>query len=238
MHKGSITLAFIAAVMLAIFTLGGESYKEKSTFEVKNNQVIFREDDKVVKTLSLKPETPYEDNRPETPNEARRGYIKDEVFYDQRVYDPEYLLIYRNGNYPDGAHVAPINGKRIEVYDRKGNQEFVINNHMGMYSGSHILFSQDWVVIISNAEGMIYGYGFIHMKDQTHKYVSFPAERGRMAIEEFIHVIKIDSRQTGYTKEKDVVWVISRIGGVEEGRKVITEITSDGSYKRSDVRFK
>ena len=238
MHKRLITLAFIAAIVLAIFTLDGGGNNEEFTFEVKDNQVIFKEGDKVGKTLSLQPKTPYEDNRPETPNEARRGYIKDEVFYDQRVYDPEYLLIYRNCNYPDRAHVAPINGKRIEVYDRKGNQEFVINNHMGMYSGSHILFSQDWVVIISNAEGMIYGYGFIHMKDQTHKYVSFPAERGRMAIEEFIHVIKIDSRQTGYTKEKDVVWVISRIGGVEEGRKVITEITSDGSYKRSDVRFK
>ena len=74
-----------------------------------------------------------------------------------------------------------------------------------MYSGWYIFFSQNWAVIIRADERMIDGYGFIHMKDQTHKYVSFPAERGRMAIEEFIHVIKIDSRQTGYTKEKDVV---------------------------------
>ena len=84
---------------------------------------------------------------------------------------------------------------------------------------------------------MIDGYGFIHMKDQTHKYVSFPAEHGRAAIEDFIHVFKFDRYQTGYTKEKDVVWVVSRIGGIEEGREVITEITSDGSYRRCDVRF-
>ena len=235
MHKQLITLTFMVAVMLAIFALGGESEKEKSTFEVKDNQVIFREGDKVVKTLSLKPETPYEDNRPETPNENRRGYIKDTVFYDQRVYNPEYLLIYRNGNYPDGAHVPPINGRTIEIYNRKGNKEFVIDNDMGMYSGWHILFSQDWGVIISEDEGRIDGYGFIHMKNQTHKYVPFPMHDGWT--EQFIHVIKIDSRQTGYTKEKDVVWVISRIGEVEDGKKVITEITSDGSYKRSEVRF-
>ena len=235
MHKRSITLAFIAAAMLAIFALGGESYKEKSTFEVKDNQVIFREDDKVIKTLSLKPEIPYEDNRPETPIENRRGYIKDEVFYDQRAYNPEYLLIYRNGSYPDRAHVPPINGKTIEIYNRKGNKEFVIENDMGMYSGWHILFSQSWVVIIMADEGMIDGYGFIHMKNQTHKYVPFPTERGHA--EDFIHVFKFDRYQTGYSKEKDVVWVISKIGGVEEGREIITEITSDGSYKRSEVRF-
>ena len=82
MHKGSITLAFIAAIVLAIFTLDGGGNNEEFTFEVKDNQVIFKEGDKVVKTLSLQPETPYEDNRPETPKEIRRGYIKDEVFYD------------------------------------------------------------------------------------------------------------------------------------------------------------
>ena len=223
-----MTLAFIAVVILAIFSLGGDSYKEESIFEVKDNQVIFREDDKVVKTLSLKPETPYEDGR---------GYTEDKVFYDQRAYNPEYLLVYRDASYHVEGHPAPIHGATIEVYDRKGNKELVIDNDMGMYSGWHILFSQDWVVIISDDEGMIDGYGFIHMKDQIHKYVSFPAERGRMTSEQFIHVIKIDSRQTGYAKEKEVVWVISRIGGVEEGKKVITEITSDGSYKRSEVRF-
>lgn len=226
MHKRSILLAFIAAVMLAIFTLGGESYKERSTFEVKDNQVIFRESDKVVKTLSLKPETPYEDGQ---------EYIKDKdkVFYDQRAYNPEYLLVYRDVSYHVEGHPAPIHGTRIEVYDRKGNKKFVIDNDMGMYSGWHILFSQDWAVIISDDEGMIDGYGFIHMKDQIHKYVPFPAERGRVAIEEFIHVFKFDRYQTGYPKEKDVVWVISRIGEIE----VITEITGDGSYKRSSVRF-
>ena len=235
MHKRLMTLAFIAVVILAIFTLGGESYKEESTFEIKDNQVIFREGDKVVKTLSLKPETPYEDNRPEIPNEARRGYTKDTAFYDQRAYNPEYLLIYRNGSYPDRAHVPPINGRTIEIYNRKGDKEFMIDNDLFMYSGWHILFSQNWAVIIKADEGMIDGYGFIHMKNQTHKYVPFPMEHGHS--EDFIHVIKIDSRQTGYTKEKDVVWVISRIGEVEDGKKVITEITSDGSYKRSNVRF-
>ena len=228
MHKRLITLTFASVVMLVIFTLDGDSYKEKSTFEVKDNQVIFREDDKVVKTLSLKPETPYEDGR---------GYMKDKVFYDQRAYNPEYLLVCRDASYHIEGHPAPIDGATIEVYDRKGNKEFVIDNDMGKYSGWHILFSQDWVVIISDDEGMIDGYGFIHMKDQTHKYVSFPTEHGRMTSEQFIHVIKIDSRQTGYPREKDVVWVISRIGGIEEGREVITEITSDGSYKRSEVRF-
>ena len=163
--------------------------------------MIFRENDKVVKTLSLKPETPYGD---------REGYIKDRVFYDRSRYNPEYLLIYRNGNYPDEAHVAPINGTRIEVYDRKGNKGFVIDNDAGMYNGWHLLFSEDWIVIISNDEGMIAGYGFIHMKDKTHRYVSFPAERGRVAIEAFIHVFKYDKYQTGYTKEKDVIWVISK----------------------------
>ena len=235
MHKRLITLTLASVVVLVTFTLDGDSYKEKSTFEVKDNQVIFRENDKVVKTLSLKPETPYEDNRPETPIEIRRGYTKDEVFYDKRAYNPEYLLIYRNANYPDMAHVRPINGQTIEIYNRKGNKEFVIDNDMGMYSGWHILFSQNWVVIIMADEGMIDGYGFIHMKNQTHKYVPFPLHHG--CAEDFIHVIKIDRRQTGYTKEKEVVWVISRIGEVEDGKKVITEITSDGSYKRGEVRF-
>ena len=235
MHKRLITLAFIATVMLAMFTLGSGGNNVEFTFEVKDRQVIFREGDKVVKTLSLKPETPYEDMRPETPIENRRGYIKDEVFYDQRAYKPEYLLIYRNGHYPDRAHVPPINGREIEVYDRKGNKKFVIDNDMGIYSGWHILFSQNWVVIIMADEGMIEGYGFIHMKDQTQKYVPFPAEHGRA--EDFIHVFKYDRYQTGYTKEKDVVWVISRIGSLEDGREIITEIPSDGSYRRSGVRF-
>ena len=235
MRKRLIILTIVAVVMLAIFTLDGESYKEEYRFEVKDNQVIFKVDDKVVKMLSLKPETPYEDNRPETPEEIRRGYTKDEVFYDQRAYNPEYLLIYRNGHYPDIAHVPPINGQTIEIYNRKGNKEFVIDNGMGMYSGWHILFSQDWVVIIMADEGMIDGYGFIHMKNQTQKYVPFPMHHG--CAEDFIHVIKIDRRQTGYTKEMDVVWIISRIGEVEGGKKVITEITSAGSYKRSEVRF-
>ncbi len=230
-----ITLALVAAVLFTIFTLGVHSYTEKSTFEVEDNQVIFKENGKVVKTLSLKPETPYEDMRPETPIENRRGYIKDEVFYDQRAYKPEYLLIYRNGDYPDRAHVPPINGREIEVYDRKGNKKFVIDNDMGMYSGWHILFSKNWVVIKMADEGMIDGYGFIHMKDQTHKYVPFPAERG--CAEDFIHVFKIDKYQTGYTKEKDVVWVVSRIGGLENGIEIITEIASDGSYKRSKIKF-
>lgn len=235
MHKRLITLTLASVVMLVIFTLDGSSYKEKSTFEVKDNQVIFKEDDKVVKTLSLKPETPYEDNRLETPIEIRRGYTKDAVFYDQRAYNPEYLLIYRNGDYPDMAHVPPINGKTIEIYNKNGDKEFVIENDLFVYSGWHILFSQDWVVIIRADERMIDGYGFIHMKNQTYKYVPFPMERGRS--EDFIHVFKFDRYQTGYSKEKDVVWIISRIGGVEEGREVITEITSDGSYKRSEVRF-
>ena len=208
MHKQLITLIFIAAVTLAIFTLGGDSYKEESTFEVKDNQVIFREDDKVIKTLLLKPETPYEDGR---------GYIEDKVFYDQRAYNPEYLLVYRDASYHIEGHPAPIHGASIEVYDRKGNKKFVIENDMGMYSGWHILFSQDWVVIISDDEEMINGYGFIHMKNQTHQYVPFPVHRGWA--EQFIHVIKIDSRQTGYPKEKEVVWIISRIGEVEDWKK-------------------
>lgn len=82
---------------------------------------------------------------------------------------------------------------------------------------------------------MIDGYGFIHMKDQTHKYVPFPAERGR--VEDFIHVFKIDKYQTGHSKEQGVVWVISRIGGIEDGIQIITEIASHGSYKRSEVKF-
>ena len=221
--------------MIVIFTLSGGGNNEESTFEVTDSQVIFRESDKVVKTLSLKPETPCEDMRPITQIENRRGYVRDKVFYDQRAYKPEYFLIYRNGNYPDRAHVPPINGREIEVYDRKGNKKFVIDNDMGMYSGWHILFSQNWVVIIMADERMIDGYGFIHMKDQSHNYVPFPTERGR--VEYFIHVFKYDRYQMGSTKEKDVVWIISRIGGLEDGREIITEITSDGSYKRSDVRF-
>ena len=235
MHIRLIILAFTTVVMIVIFTLSGGGNNEESTFEVTDSQVIFRESDKVVKTLSLKPETPYEDMRPITQIENRRGYVRDKVFYDQRAYKPEYFLIYRNGNYPDRAHVPPINGREIEIYDRKGNKKFVIDNDMGMYSGWHILFSQNWVVIIRADEGMIDGYGFIHMKDQTHKYVPFPAERGRA--EDFIHVFKFDGYQTGYSKEKDVVWVISRIGGLKDGREVITEIASDGSYRRSDVKF-
>ena len=223
MHKRLITLAFIATVMLATFTLGSGGNNVEFTFEIKDNQVIFREGNEAVKTLSLKPKTPYEDMRPETPIEARRGYTEDKVFYDQRAYKPEYLLVYRNGNYPDAAHVPPVNGKEIEVYDRKGNKKFVIDNDMGMYCGWHILFSQNWVVIISDDEGMIDGYGFIHMQDQTHKYVPFPAEHGRAAIEDFIHVFKYGKYQTGYTKEKDVVWIISRIGSLEDGKEVITQ---------------
>lgn len=60
--------------------------------------------------------------RPITQIENRRGYVRDKVFYDQRAYKPEYFLIYRNGNYPDRAHVPPINGREIEVYDRKGTK--------------------------------------------------------------------------------------------------------------------
>ena len=222
-------------VTLAIFTIGGDSYTEKSTFEVKDNQVIFKENDKVVKILSLKPKTPYENLGPDTPMEDRRGYIKDEVFYDQRAYEPEYLLIYRNGSYPDAAHVPPINGREIEVYDRQGNKKFAIGNEMGMYSGWHILFSKNWVVIISDDEGMIDGYGFIQMKDLSHKYVPFPAEHGH--VEQFIHVFKYDRIQTGSAIEKDVVWVISGIGRLEDRREIITEIASDGSFKRSKVKF-
>lgn len=147
MHTRPITLVFAAMVILAIFTLDVDSYTEISTFEVKDNQVIFKENDKVVKILSLKPKTPYENLGPDAPMENRRGYIKDEVFYDRRTHKPEYLLIYRNGLYPDAAHVPPINGREIEVYDRQGKKMFVIDNEMGMYSGWHILFLKNWVVI-------------------------------------------------------------------------------------------
>lgn len=72
-------------------------------------------------------------------------------------------------------------------------------------------------------------------RSQTHNYVPFPAEHGH--VEDFIHVFKIDKNRTGYSKEKDVVWVVSRIGGLADGVERITEIASDGSYKRSEVKF-
>ena len=193
-----------------------------AAFEVKEDQVIFRENDKVVKTLSLKPKTAYGDEE---------VYIKDKVFYDQRRYNPEYLLIYRDYNYlGDFCHTPK--AKRIEVYDSKGNRGLVIDRNARIYVGQFYVFSKNWVVIINDAEGVISGYGFIHMKDKNYRYVSFSDERGHA--EDFIHAFRY---QTGYTKEKEVVWIISRIGGLG-GREIITEIASDGSYKRRDVRFK
>ena len=223
MHKRWSTLAIITIVIVSICSLGSESYAQRSTFEVTDDRVLFKDGDKVVKTVLLKPKTPYGDSS---------AYTKDEVFFDQRRYYSHYLLIYRNFNYPDRPHTPPINGTNIEIYDNSGNRLFVIDNMNRRYNGLLLLFSEDWAVIVDNDEGMISGYGFIQMKDKTHRYVSLPV--GERGYNEFVHAITIDQYQTGYSAEKDVVWIISRF----DGREIITEIASDGSYRTSELAFR
>ena len=170
------------AIFLILFLVNFNTIACYADFSIENNKIIFKDKNKTVKILNLKPKT--------APNK-KGGYFIDKVYHNQ-----DYILVYRNYNYLGGfCHTPKV--EKIEIYDHIGNNIFNITKGPRKYVGLQFIFSEDWVVILNSVEGGLSGFAFINMKNRLHKYIHLNKKGA-----EFIHAFKYE---TGYTKEKDVI---------------------------------
>jgi hypothetical protein len=158
------------------------------------------------------------DLSPRTYDREDSAYVEDRVYHND-----DYALIYR-GYRPPKIATHFTDADRIEIYSSDGTEVFTITENPHWYVGTQFLFAENWVVILNEKRGAVYGYVFIDMKEKTKKYESLH-QHG----ENLIHAFVLSA---GITADESRVWIIT--GRDTWGdTQAITEVDGHGEYTRS-----
>ncbi len=182
-------------------------------FSIKPDKIIFTHQGKKIKIIPLKPKIPVGD--------------KGEYIVDKVLNNLHYLLIYRDYHYlGDFCHRPDV--RKIEVYNKVGDNLFNITESPRLYVGKIPIFSRHWMIIADPQEGAFSGFALINMKKKYNNYITINT-KGSV----FIHAFKYNS---GFSGDKDVMWIILK--NSRDVHETIIEIDENGHWKQSAVQFK
>lgn len=181
-------------------------------FSVESNRIVFKNKQQVVKIVKLAPQTP----------DGKEGYFVDKVYHNYN-----YVLIYRNYHWlGEFSHTPGV--EKIEVYDKSGEKLFTIAEKTWQYVGNHI-FSHHWLVVLNPVEGELPGFSFIQLQKQHYGYHAI--KENPLFIHAFLH-------RTGFSRDKDTVWIISRRAWQNNSFEwLIVEVDEQGKWRKCTVKF-